>query len=329
MINFKPGVGPHAHSHHSSTKIMYLVVLALLPATLFGLISFGPQVARVVAACVVACVVSEALCLLAMGKRISHCFDGSAVLTGLLLAMSLPPAFPTHLCVVGALFAIVVGKQAYGGLGQNLFNPAMLARVFLLVCFPVEMTAWLAPEGLAQVSVADWMQFDAVSSATVLSESRPEVTTRALLTGGQSGSLGETHAIWLLMGGLFLIYQRIITWVIPTFFCVGLLVPAVLGYWIDPEMYLAPSVHLFSGGAILCAFFIATDLVTSPSSAKGQVVYALGCGLLVWLIRSLGSYPEGVAFAVLIMNSLSPLIDYYVQPAWFGSRKLKQGGKAE
>ncbi|WP_456296901.1 RnfABCDGE type electron transport complex subunit D [Vibrio sp. AK197] len=326
MINFKPAAGPYAHTENSSTRIMYQVVLALLPATIFGGVRFGPSAFVVVLTCVLACVGCELACLLLQKRKLSHCLDGSAILTGLILAMSLPPQFPVSLSIIGAAFAIVVGKQAYGGLGQNLFNPAMLARVFLLICFPVEMTQWIAP--IVDVeSVHQWMQFDGVSAATVLSKTLDSAPTVDLLTGHQAGSMGETNAILLLFGGCYLLYRGIITWTIPVTFMLGILIPASIAYLIDPQSFLAPYTHVFSGGAMLCAFFIATDLVTSPTSNKGQAIYGLGCGCLVWLIRSVGSYPEGVAFAILIMNAVSPLIDYYIQPVLFGRKQAQALGK--
>ncbi len=328
MINFKPAAGPYAHSENSSTRIMYEVVLALLPATLFGGVRFGPAAFVVVVTCVLGCVAFEALCLALQKRKLSRCLDGSALLTGLILAMSLPPQFPVGLALIGCAFAIVVGKQAYGGLGQNLFNPAMLARVFLLVCFPVEMTHWIAP--MTDINtITQWMQFDGVSAATVLSKTLHQTPTVDLLTGHQAGSMGETNALLLLLGGCYLLYRGIITITIPLTFMLGLTLPAAIGYWAAPEQFLAPYTQLFSGGAMLCAFFIATDLVTSPTTHRGQAMYGAGCGVLVWLIRSVGSYPEGVAFAILIMNAISPLIDYYIQPTMFGRKAAQRLARKE
>ncbi|MGL6313559.1 RnfABCDGE type electron transport complex subunit D [Vibrio sp. WXL103] len=320
MINFKPSAGPYAHSSNSTTRMMYQVVLALTPALLFAGYVFGPSVFVVTLVCIAAAVISEGLCLWVRGKTLSPCLDGSAALTGLLLAMSLPASFPPLLCGLGAAFAIVVGKQAYGGLGHNLFNPAMLARVFLLVCFPLEMTQWITPAPVTVASASEWLDFDGVSAATVLSGEVVMPATRDLVLGHQAGSLGEVHAIWLLLGGVYLIYRRVITWVIPVFFLLGILAPATLAYLVSSQEYLSPGQHLFSGAVMLGAFFIVTDLVTSPSSFRGQMVYALLGGLLVWLIREFGSYPEGVAFAVLIINTASPLIDHYMQPKRFGAQ---------
>ena len=330
MINYKSAMGPFSHSENSSVRIMYLVILTLMPAMLYGVYQFGLNSLYVLLLTGVVAMLTEFVCLKIMGRNAKACLDGSSLLTGLLLAMSLPPTVPMWLCALGAVFAIVVGKQIYGGLGQNLFNPAMLGRVMLLICFPVEMTNWSAPSPIDfsgnQVVVPDsWFQFDGVTSATALSGLVDESTQAlSLMFGAQSGSLGETSALFILLGGLFLIYKRVIHWAIPASFLAGLGIPAVISWLINPSEFLPLSTHLLGGAAMLGAFYIATDLVTSPTSVRGQLVYGASCGLLVWLIRSFGSYPEGVAFAVLIMNAASPLIDHYMRPDIFGSRSVME-----
>ncbi|PMH44864.1 RnfABCDGE type electron transport complex subunit D [Vibrio sp. 10N.286.49.B3] len=328
MINYKAAVGPFSHSENSSIRIMYTVILTLLPAVLFGVYQFGQNSALIILTCCIVAVGVEYLCLLTMKRDPKACLDGSALLTGLLLAMSLPPTVPMWIAVSGAVFAIVVGKQIYGGLGQNLFNPAMLARVMLLICFPVEMTNWAQPSPIDfsnnLVHIPDeWFSADGVTSATWLGESGNSGYLQDSFFGMQAGSIGETSAFLLLVGGLILIKKGIISWVIPVTFFMGLGIPAALSYWVNSEQFLPLTTHLFSGAAILGAFYIATDLVTSPTSTKGQVLYGLGCGLLIWLIRTFASYPEGVAFAILIMNAASPLIDHYLRPALFGSHEAK------
>ncbi len=326
MINYQTAAGPFTHSENSSIRIMYTVIATLVPAMLYGVYQFGLNSLYVLLMTALVAVISEFICLKIMGRDVRACFDGSAVLTGLLLAMSLPPTVPMWLCAFGAVFAIVVGKQIYGGLGQNLFNPAMLARVMLLICFPVEMTKWSAPAPIDfsnnQVHVpAAWLHFDGVTSATALGETATHaLTSLSMLFGEQSGSLGETCAIFILLGGLYLLYKRIIHWAIPVAFMAGIAVPAALAHWLAPATFLPLSTHILSGGAMLGAFYIATDLVTSPTSVKGQLVYGAGIGVLIWLIRSFGNYPEGVAFAVLIFNAASPLIDHYLRPNIFGSQ---------
>ncbi len=328
MIKYDAAIGPFAHNANSSTRIMYTVILTLLPACLFGFFQFGLNSLILMLSTCFAAVITEWCCLKAMNKNADACMDGSALLTGMLLAMSLPPTFPTMLGVFGSVFAISLGKHIYGGLGQNLFNPAMLARVMLLVCFPVEMTLWADPTPIDLshnlVSVPDaWFHFDGVTSATALSTERTEpIIFWDLLMGKQSGSFGETSSILILLGGLYLLYRRIIHWAIPVCFMLGLGAPALIAHIISPETYLPFWVQWTSGGAMLGAFYIATDLVTSPTSIRGQLLYGFGCGLLVWLIRTFGSYPEGVAFAVLMMNAASPLIDYYMRPNIFGRRPV-------
>jgi electron transport complex protein RnfD len=331
MINYDAAVGPFAHSDNSSVRMMYTVIATLLPAILFGVYQFGQQSALIVLTCCIVAVICEYLCLLVMGRNTKACLDGSALLTAILLAMSLPPTTPIWMVVTGAVFAIVVGKQLYGGLGQNLFNPAMLARVMLLICFPIEMTHWAEPHPIDfsqnQVRIPiEWLSIDGVTAATSLGEGSSNVYIQDLFFGMHAGSLGETSAFLLLVGGLILIKKGIIDWMIPLMFFLGLGLPALIASWVDPEQFLSASTHLFSGAAVLGAFYIATDLVTSPTSLKGQALYGVGCGLLVWLIRSFGSYPEGVAFAVLIMNAASPLIDHYLRPALFGSHEAKSIG---
>jgi len=330
MIDYESAVGPFSHNQNSSVRIMYTVIVTLIPVIIFGVYLFGFNSLSVVVSCVGTSIFTEWICLVSMHKKRYACMDGSSALTGLLLAISLPSTMPIWMCIFGSAFAIVIGKQVYGGLGQNLFNPAMLARVMLIVCFPVEMTKWAIPtpidfsHNLVRVPTG-WLHFDGLTSATVLSSERtdPIVLTHVFL-GQQSGSLGETCSLLILLGGLYLLYKGIIHWAIPLTFLCGLMIPASISHFVNPEGTLPALIHLFSGGAIMGAFYIATDLVTSPTSVKGQMVYGAGCGFLVWLIRSFGSYPEGVAFAVLIMNSASPLIDHYLRPNIFGSGSVTE-----
>lgn len=326
MVQFTPVSGPHTHGGESTTYIMHLVVAALVPATAYGVYLFGLPALQVVLVCSITAMVCEFLCLQGLKKDWRSCIDGSSLLTGWLLALSLPPSTPWWIAMSGAAFAIIVGKHVFGGLGQNPFNPAMLARVMLLICFPVELTDWraampftLEESGLEFSDV--WMGIDAVSAATPLSQLTGELPSiQDLAFGEHAGSLGETSALLLLVGGLFLIWRNIIRWYIPVSLLGGLALPALLGHWIAPEMCGPVSAHIFSGGAMLAAFFIATDMVTSPTSPKGQLIFGAACGLLIWLIRTFGSYPEGVAFAVLIMNATTPVIDHYLRPAIFGSQ---------
>jgi electron transport complex protein RnfD len=313
---------------------MYLVVLALTPATLFGVYLYGVNAALMLLVSCCAAMLSEWFLLRIRKANERSVFDGSAILTGWLLAMSLPPTTPLWVVALGSAFAIAVGKQAYGGLGQNLFNPAMLARVMLLICFPVELTNWQAISPLVftdsgLVASPVWLGVDAITAATPLSGEIETHSVVSLAMGKHAGSFGETSSALLLLGGVFLIWQRVITAVLPSAVLLGVAIPALVLNLIDSSTFAPVHVHLFSGATLMVAFFIATDMVTSPASVKGQWLFGLGCGFLMVMIRSFGSYPEGAAFAVLIMNATTPVIDHYIKPVIFGSKaKLTQGGAA-
>lgn len=345
MSEISPTVaGPFSHAKSSISRTMVLVMLALLPATLFGLYMFGWPAINLFVITVLTALLAEAFSLLVARKPVRpYLMDGSAILTGWLLVMTLPPWAPWWIGVLGGLLAIIIGKQVFGGIGQNLFNPAMVARVALLISFPLEMTLFNSPVPLLSSAAPDFMEGlaitfgfaeipDAITGATTLSHLKTELgrgidlqqasaTTNSLwqLTWGQvSGSLGETSALLILLGGLFLLFKHIITWHIPVSMLATLILLAGLFHLIDPNTYVGPWVHLMSGGAILGAFFIATDLVTSPVSVRGQLVFGAGCGLLVFAIRTWAGYPEGVAFAVLLMNAFTPMIDHYMKPRIYG-----------
>ncbi|MDR3411350.1 MAG: RnfABCDGE type electron transport complex subunit D [Formivibrio sp.] len=339
--------GPFSHSNRSVNQTMRLVLLALLPATAFNLWLFGLPSIVLFLSTVGACLGFEAAFLALTGKNIRKgILDGSAAITGWLLAMSLPPWAPWWIGVLGAFIAIVIAKQAYGGIGKNLFNPAMVARVALLVSFPVIMTAWVNPHPLfsaRSTSVIESVQAirygvpDAMASATPLGHVKTELSRNVPVTqsvldtpswsdmflGNRSGSMGETSALLILLGGLFLIWRKVITWHIPVALMSGLCVLAELFHLIDPARYSSGTFHLLSGATFLGAFFIATDYVTSPLSEPGKLIYGLGCGLLTWVIRTFAGYPEGMAFAVLLMNALTPIIDQYTRPRVFG--RLRNG----
>ena len=342
---------PHAHGGDSVTQVMQAVIWALLPATAMSVMVFGWPALLVILITTGACLLTEYL-FVKLRKRPTTLNDRSAALTGLLLALTLPPHSPWWICVVGGVFAILVGKQVYGGLGYNLFNPALIARVFLLISFPVQLTAWppvnpLMGENAYSLSdsVAIVMTghygspelMDAVSKATPLGQYRMETglgkTVQEALggsygysnweaTGGLvSGSLGETSALLLLIGGVYMVRKKLITWHIPVTMLAGCVVPATFFWILDSSRYPDPIFHLVTGGLILGAFFMATDMVTSPVSAKGQIIFGLSCGLLTYLIRTWGGYPEGVSFAVVIMNTAVPLIDQYTRPPIYGQKK--------
>lgn len=343
---------PYTHEQTSISRTMLLVMVALLPATLYGIYQFGLPALFLFVLTIAACIAFEAICLNIAGKPVKpYLLDGSAVLTGWLLAMTLPPWSPWWLAVVGAFLAIVVGKQVFGGIGQNLFNPAMVARVALLIAFPLEMTHWVQPLPIFSANapgVADALAitfggaapaaYDAISSATILGHVKTDLGQGMLLhdilahnydvldlaTGSVAGSLGETSAILILLGGLFLLYKRIISWHIPLSMMLSLALLATVFHLVSPDRYPDGIFHLMSGATLLGAFFIATDLVTSPVTYRGQLVFGAGCGVLVFVIRSWTSYPEGVAFAVMLMNAMTPLIDHYLKPRIYGRNRKGQ-----
>ncbi|MBL8487756.1 MAG: RnfABCDGE type electron transport complex subunit D [Rhodocyclaceae bacterium] len=333
---------PHAHGGASVSRTMGLVMAALAPATLFGFWMFGWPAVHLFMMTLAACVLAEYGCQRLMGRR-SSLGDGSAVLTGWLLALSLPPWAPGWIGVLGGAIAIVVGKQVFGGLGQNPFNPAMVARVVLLVSFPVAMTQWVVPVPMGSPGAPDFVHGlqitlaapplpDAIASASLLGHAKTELSRGADLaqvlgaaatpphdwTGLRPGSLGETGALLLLAGGLFLVFAGVIGWHLPAAVLLGLAVPALVGHALAPARFLPADLHLVSGATVLGAFFIATDYVTSPNTTAGQWLFGLGIGVLTWIIRSFGGYPEGMAFAVLLMNALVPAIDRWLRPRILG-----------
>ncbi len=334
---------PHAHAWGSIGEIMHKVMLALLPATLLAFWTFGWPAFWLWLVTVASAAGWEAGCLWLAGKPVRpKLFDRSALVTGWLLALTLPPWAPWWIGVLGSFIAIVLAKQVFGGLGCNPFNPAMVARVALLISFPVAMTQWVAVlplqggispdfwQGL-QITFGGQMPVDGMTSATLLGGLKSEISRlghlpgmEGLFSGWQSaiglraGSLGESSAILLLLGGIWLTRHAIISWRIPLAMLAGVLLPAVIFWLINPQLHASPLVHLLSGGLWLGAFFIATDPVTSPTSHAGQVIFGLGCGLLTYVIRTWGGYPEGVAFAVLLMNAVTPLIARATQPRIYG-----------
>lgn len=336
---------PHAHDSSSVPVVMFTVCVALTPATLMGFYNFGwPAIFLWLITCFSA-VATEWFCLWIKGASGSALRDNSALLTGWLLAMTLPPYAPWWLGMLGASFAIAVGKHVYGGIGQNLFNPAMLARVALLVSFPVQMTTWANPMPLfseqgasfltsLQITLGFMAPADGMTGATILGQIKAsgDVAVNTLLatewffnqavTGLTRGSLGETSEILVLLGGLFLLYRGIISWHIPATMLATVFVLALIFYWLDPAHYAGPLVHLTSGGIMLGAFFIATDYVTSPSTTIGKIWFGVGCGALTFAIRTWGGFPEGVGFAVLIMNALTPLLDRNLKPRAYGRNRM-------
>ncbi|MBI5101280.1 MAG: RnfABCDGE type electron transport complex subunit D [Nitrospirae bacterium] len=322
-------VSPHIKSDETTSRIMWTVSLALMPAMLSGLYFFGPKALFITLLCIVSSIGFEQLYMKIVDKK-SPVGDGSAFLTGLLLGMNMPSSlwsfspFTAHVPVVASFVAIVITKQLFGGLGFNVFNPALIGRAFALISWPKAMTVWNEP-------TAAFLAMDAKTSATPLGVLKEEGIAKLLeifgdkvslyqhlLTGNRAGSIGETSAIALLIGGIFLLAKRYISWHIP----VSFLGTAALMAWIfggKGALFTGdPIVHLISGGMMLGAWFMATDYVTSPTIKKGQLLFGAGCGFLTMLIRLKGGFPEGVMFAILIMNCLSPLIDRSFRSKVFG-----------
>lgn len=343
MTLIPPMSGPYLRKNKSVRRTMLLVMAALTPATLYGFYLYGwPAIILFCITLGSAMLFEVAGLLLAKRSVGTFACDGSALLTAWLLAVSLPPWAPWWIAVVGSAIAVIIGKQVFGGLGQNVFNPAMVARVALLISFPLEMTTFIQPTPLFSLGSPSFIEsigiifagagFDAVSSATLLDSIKNELGQGAALgqimegrytpgdwiLGNNSGSMGEGSDILLLLGGIALIFTRVIRWHIPVATLVSLAVIATLFHIIDGTQYPDAMVHLFTGTTMLGAFFIATDPVTSPMSPKGQIWFGIGLGALVFIIRTWTQYPEGMSFAILLMNGVTPLINRYLRPRIFG-----------
>lgn len=312
---------PHIHGGDSISKNMYGVLIALIPAFLVSLYYFGLGALIVTLVSVVSCVLFEYLIQKFIMKKEATICDGSAILTGVLLAFNVPSNLPVWIIMLGALFAIGVAKMSFGGLGNNIFNPALAGRAFLLISFPAQMTTWPLVDATSAFPLT---YTDAETGATVLSllnegvKELPSYTS--LLIGNHGGSLGEVSAIALLLGFAYMLWKKIITWHVPVTIILTVFAFTGIMHLVNPETYASPFLHILSGGLMLGAIFMATDYVTSPMTKKGMVIYAIGIGLLSSIIRLFGSYPEGMSFAILIMNSLTPLINAYVKPKHFGEK---------
>ncbi|GAB4268375.1 MAG: RnfABCDGE type electron transport complex subunit D [Deferrisomatales bacterium] len=312
---------PHVTQGDSIPRIMWTVVAALAPAGLWGVYAFGPRAAGVMVLSVVACAAFEAAAQALRGRAVTV-GDGSAALTGLLLAMNLPASSPWWLVVVGAAVAILLGKQVFGGLGQNPFNPALVARVVLLVSFPVQMTHWAVGAGALADAVAAATPLGEAKTAVAVAGTVAEVAGRSelwrLAVGLQRGCLGEVSEVALLLGAALLLWRRVISWDIPLGFVLAVVALTGAAWLADPQRYLNPAFHLVTGGLVLGAFYMATDMVTSPLNRRGRWVFGVGCGVLTAVIRLWGGYPEGVSFSILLMNACVPLIDRATKPRKFG-----------
>ncbi len=302
---------PHNKGKKSVPKIMYTVIAALMPAVIASLFFFGKHAMITILVAVFSAMVAEYLCnkIMKTGLTID---DGSAILTGLLLAMTLPPTFPIWGTALGAVVAIVFGKQVFGGLGNNIFNPALLGRAFLQASFPVKITTWTLPAFAAT---------DAVTGATPLAtffSGGGETGLKSLIFGNIGGCIGETSALALLVGGIFLLILKHADWRIPVSYIGTVLVFSGILWLADPVAYPSPLFMVFSGGLILGAFFMATDMVTSPVTPLGTWIYGVGMGLILVVIRVWGGLPEGVMYSILFMNGLVPLLNRWTRPKYFG-----------
>jgi len=326
------------------TLVMTQLLLALVPAVVALVYFFGPAVLINIVLAVTVALAAEAVMLKLRARPIKPFLtDGSAIVTAVLLAIALPPLAPWWLTTIGILFAIIFAKHLYGGLGYNPFNPAMIAYVLLLISFPLEMTSWLPISSLSDTPIdfqsalqiifngqlTNGIAVDSLSGATPLDAMKTEIgllqvpalISQQPLFGYFGGKGWEWINIWFAIGGLALLYRRVITWHIPVAMLTGLLTISCIIWIIAPETTGSPLFHLLSGGTMLGAFFIATDPVTAATTVKGRLVFGAGVGLLTYIIRVWGGYPDGVAFAVILMNMLVPLIDYYTQPRVYGAEK--------
>ncbi len=335
---------PHLLPAQDVSRVMLLVLLALVPGITASWWFFGSGVLVNIVLAVVTALAAEALIMRLRHKPVRATLnDLSATVTAVLIALTIPPLLPWWMTVVGVLFGIVIVKQLFGGLGFNPFNPAMAAYVFLLISFPAEMTRWLAPAALLPVelglldalqitfigSLPAALSWDGITAATVLDEMKtrlalgqmqPEI--RALPVFGSFSGVGtEWIAFWYLAGGLLLLWWRVISWHIPLSMLLAIFVMASIFWLSEPDANASPLFHLLSGGALLGAFFIATDPVSAATTRRGQLIFGAGIGVLVYVIRAWGGYPDAVAFAVLLMNMAAPTIDYYSQPRIYGQAR--------
>lgn len=341
---------PFVNKPDTVSQIMLKVLLSLLPGIVLYVWYFGPAILVSIALASITALSTEALMLKLRDRPIMPFLkDNSALLTGWLLALSIPPMAPWWLVVVGTAFCIVIAKHLYGGLGNNLFNPAMVGFAVLIISFPVQMTQWLSPNGLGQIdlSFADQLKYifmgalppdvtlDAITMATPLDTLKTQLhldqSVKQILDlpiyGRLAGHGSEMVSLGFLLGGVYLLFSRIISWHIPVAYLGSLFAIAGIFHLVDPEHYVAPLFHWFSGAAMLGAFFILTDPVSSPTTNKGKLIFAVMAGLITYLIRVFGSFPEGLAFATLLMNICVPLLVLYTQPKVFGRKDRKNGGQ--
>lgn len=313
---------PHLRDVDSVPKIMYSVIISLIPACFASFYFFRWRALILLIICPLASLATEALFFWARKKPLSSLLDGSAIITGLLLAMTLPPSLPAGMAVIGAAVAIAIGKQVFGGLGYNIFNPALVGRAFLSLAFPVAMTTWIPPV-MEKIHTATYatplgsLKFENALAKGTLTPLGP------LFWGNVGGCLGETSAIALLAGGVFLLWRKVIDWRIPSGIILSLSLFTGIFWLANPSQYTFPLFHILAGGLLIGAIFMATDLVTSPVTALATWVYAIGIGFLVGLIRLFGGFPEGVMYSILFMNAFVPMLNRYLRPRILGERRKR------
>lgn len=321
---------PHVHGNWTIEKAMYGVVLAMIPAMLVSFYMFGLGALRVMLISVIACLAIEYIIQKYLIKGPVTITDGSAIVTGILLAFNVPTSIPTWMLIAGAIVAIGMGKMSFGGLGKNPFNPALVGRVFMLISFPAAMTTWPKPiESRQFFSFAglDQATLDTVTGPTplgILQEQGPGAITPDYvnqLLGSMSGSMGEISAIALILGGVYMLVRKIITWHVPVAYLLSSFIFAGILWRVDPTVYADPLFHMVTGGLMLGVFYMATDYVSTPMSKKGMLIFGVGAGLLTILIRVFTPYPEGVSFAILLMNGFTPLINRHTKPKRFGEKQ--------
>ncbi len=334
MSNYIVSLSPHAKGPLTTEKVMWGVVIALMPSFAFSAYYFGIRGIVVTLVATIACILTEFVIQKYLMKTTVTAFDGSAAITGLLLAFNVPSSIPIWEVILGAVFAIAIGKMVFGGLGRNPFNPALLGRAFMLASFPVDMTTWPKPvttqwlwnmgasvDGTTAATPLGYLKEGVKmgESVTNLVAASPERFDHFnLFIGNVGGCIGEVSAFAILLGGIYMLYRKIITWHIPVFYLGGLALITGIFWAMDPTKYADPLFHLLAGGAMLGAWFMATDMVTSPMTVKGQILFAVCGGLLCGLIRMFGAFPEGCSYSILIMNAFVPLIDKYIKPTRFG-----------
>lgn len=327
----KISTNPHMQTNRNTPAIMLDVVIALMPAALAAVLFFGVDALRVILTSVAGCVLFEYLACRYWLKSKNTTRDYSAVITGLLLAYNLPSTMPCWMILIGAFMAVIVAKICFGGLGKNIFNPALVGRVFLFISFPVQMTVWpqpyflrmFSPDGQTGATTLRMLKsIDASASATSQMYSLSDLPGYwEMFLGNIGGCIGEISALALLLGLGYMLYRRVITWHIPFYYLATVVAMTSILYLATGDAKYLPLAHLLSGGLMLGAIFMATDYTTSPMTIKGQIIFAIGCGVLTVVIRAFSAYPEGVSFAILIMNALVPLIDKFAVQRYYGEKK--------